>query len=92
MPVPMQTPYGPVDALADWLRANDVEPGDVPMDSSITIERETIDGAWCIRYVALVRNEAGRIYLDGDTGRPAEEERTAILNVDPPENIQVRRI
>ncbi|MGW0914663.1 hypothetical protein ACWD1Z_23340 [Streptomyces sp. NPDC002784] len=84
MPVPIETPFGPMDAVADWLRANDVEPNDVPIEGPITIEEGHI------RYAALLRNEAGRRYVDESTGEAAREERTVQLKIDPPENVQIK--
>ncbi|MGW1796937.1 hypothetical protein ACWCQN_13220 [Streptomyces sp. NPDC001984] len=89
MPVPVETPYGPVTAVADWLRANDIDPNDVPIDGPITIEPLTMGGARCIRYAALLRNERGRHYEDPGTGDVAREERIQPLKVEPPENVQV---
>ncbi|MFG2699544.1 hypothetical protein [Streptomyces sp. NPDC048386] len=90
MAVPYETAYGPLTAVADWLRANGIDPADVPIDASIGIERLTYAGARCIRYTALLRSEEGRPYVDPATGRAAEEERIELLTVDPPENVQVR--
>lgn len=84
MAVPSETAYGPREAVADWLRANDIDPGDVPIDGPIAIDDEQR-----IRYAALLRNEAGHRYVDQATGDAAREERTAPLKVDPPTNVQV---
>ncbi|NUS86012.1 MAG: hypothetical protein HOY75_25635 [Streptomyces sp.] len=84
------TPFGPKEAVADWLRANDIDPGTVPLDGPITLDRLTMGGQRCIRYDALLRNEAGHLYRDPATDGAAREERIAILKVDPPANVQVR--
>lgn len=85
----VETPYGPVAAVADWLRANDIDPNDVPIEGPITIETEASVRGWSIRYVAHLRNEQGRKYVDETTGEVAQEQRTAPLKVAPPENVQV---
>ena len=83
MPVPIETPFGPMDSVVDWLRANDIEPTDVPIEGPITIEQGRI------HYAALLRNEDGHRYVDERTGDAARESRTAELKVQPPENVQV---
>ncbi|MEU6491103.1 hypothetical protein ABZ890_12000 [Streptomyces sp. NPDC046984] len=83
MSVPRDTPYGPVDVVAAWLRANDIDPNDVPIEGPITIEQGRI------HYAALLRNEAGHRHEDRATGRAAREERTAPLVVKPPANMRV---
>ncbi|MEV6614254.1 hypothetical protein AB0N31_10600 [Streptomyces sp. NPDC051051] len=90
MPADYDTPYGPRTAVAEWLCANDVDPNGVPIEGPITIEPLTLGGQRCIRYDALLRNEDGHLYVDPATGEAAREERTAILKVAPPENVQVR--
>ena len=86
MPKPIETPFGPMDAVADWLRANGIEPTDVPINGPIAIDGQ------CIRYTALLRNEDGRHYVDPETGDVACEERTAQLTVEPTANMQVRDV
>ncbi|MFD4569371.1 hypothetical protein ACFWOX_34040 [Streptomyces sp. NPDC058467] len=88
MPVPIETPFGPLAAVADWLRANGIDPDDVPLEGPIAIERDRL-GKWSIRYAALLRNEAGHRYVDPATDDAAREERTTPLKVDPPANVQV---
>jgi hypothetical protein len=83
MDKPVLTPFGPMDAVADWLRANDIDPCDVPIHGPITIGHERI------QYAAHLRNEAGRKYVDETTGDVAQEKRTAPLKVEPPANAQV---
>ena len=78
MPVPIETPYGPVTEVAEWLRANGINPDDVPIEGPITI-----DDGQRIRYAALLRNETGHRYVDPATGEAAREERTAPLKVRP---------
>ena len=89
--VRMETPFGPREAVASWLRANGIDPDDVPIDGPIAIERESTEGPWSIRYAALLRKD-GQRYLDEATGGPAQELRTVPLKIEPPENMQVRRI
>jgi hypothetical protein len=83
MPVPIETPFGPMDAVVDWLRANDIDPNDVPIEGPITIK----DGH--IEYAALLRNEASRHYMDEATGEAARERRTALLKVEPTVSVQI---
>lgn len=80
---PIPTPFGPMDAVADWLRANGIDPCDVPIHGPIAIDQGRI------RYVAYLRNEAGRKYVDETTGDVAQEERATLLKVEPPANVQV---
>ena len=89
MPVLVETPYGPREAVAEWLSANGIDPNDVPIEGPIAIELETVDGSRCIRYAALLRNETGHRYMDSATGDAAREERTEPLKVEPPANVQV---
>lgn len=70
--------------LQEWLRANGIDPGDVPVHEDITIEPLTFDGGRAIRFTALLRNADGCKYLDEATGDAAREERIVPLVVDPP--------
>jgi len=83
MPRLTETPFGPVDAVADWLRANDIDPNDVPIGGPLAVEGGRI------HYAALLRNEAGHRYVNESTGDAAREERTAPLKIKPPANVQV---
>lgn len=78
------------EAVAQWLTANGIDPGDVPLPSRITIERDVLYGQRRIRYTMLLRNEAGSKYIDFSTGDAAMEERTTPLKVEPPTNVLVR--
>ncbi|MGC9538514.1 hypothetical protein [Streptomyces sp. UG1] len=82
------TPYGPREAVADWLRANAVDPNDVPINGPITIERDPLEGR-SIRYASMVRSDDGDILRDPRVDGPKTEERTAPLKVEPPTNVQV---
>ncbi|MFE9687985.1 hypothetical protein [Streptomyces sp. NPDC006285] len=84
-----ETVHGPVHAVAEWLRANGIDPQDVPIDSDITIGTEPFGGARHIRYSALLRNELGHLHHDPATGRAAVEARTALLVVEAPENVKI---
>ncbi|NEA61351.1 hypothetical protein [Streptomyces sp. SID12488] len=86
---PIATPFGPMDAVADWLRANDIDVTVVPIDGPIAIEPDTDGCGRRIRYAAHLRNEQGRKYVDETTGDVAQEERTTPLKIDPPANVQV---
>ncbi|WP_200302225.1 hypothetical protein [Streptomyces adelaidensis] len=70
--------------LRDWLRANGIDPGDVPVHEDITIEPLTLGGDRAIRFTAHLRNADGCKYLDEATGEAAQEERTVPLVVEPP--------
>jgi hypothetical protein len=83
MPIPIETPYGPVEAVADWLRANDIDPNDVPIEGPIAIKGGRIE------YAALLRNKASRHYMDEATHEAAREGRTTLLKVEPPTSVQV---
>lgn len=78
-----ETVYGPVTAVAEWLRANDIDPSDVPFEGPIAIKQGHI------RYAALLRNEDGHRYVDEATGDAAWAQLTAPLRVEPPANVQV---
>lgn len=66
-----------------WLRANYIDPEDVPSEAEITVET-SVDGARLIRYTAYLRNEDGAKYLDESIGEAAQETRTAPVQVEPP--------
>jgi len=83
MPVPVETSYGPREAVAEWLTVNDIDPNDVPIEGPITIDQGHI------HYAVLLRNEDGHRYMDASTGDAAREERTAPLTAEPPANVQV---
>lgn len=70
--------------LRAWLRANGIDPSDVPVYEDIAIEQSTPGGDRTIRFTAYLRNADGRLYLDEVTGEAAREERTVPLVVDPP--------
>ncbi|MFE9764627.1 hypothetical protein ACFYPC_08870 [Streptomyces sp. NPDC005808] len=84
-----ETAYGPIAAVAEWLRANDIDPSDVPIDGSISIEPGAYSGERRIRYSAVLRNAQGYCYRDPATDQAAREERTASLKAEPPANVQV---
>ncbi|GAA2340048.1 hypothetical protein OKJ48_22445 [Streptomyces kunmingensis] len=84
MTTPQETAPGLIRAVAEWLHINGIDPADVPVDSDISIDRKTLSGTRHIRYSALLRNELGHLYHDPITGRPAVEDRTAVLTVAPP--------
>ncbi|MEI5520702.1 hypothetical protein WB388_08815 [Streptomyces brasiliscabiei] len=66
-----------------WLKANGIDPEDVPTNTEITVETGT-DGGRLIRYTVYLRNANGAKYLDEATGEPAQQERTAPAQVEPP--------
>jgi hypothetical protein len=93
MPEPNdETEYGPREAVAEWLAANDIDPRDVPIEGPITIEPNPEGHRRRIRYAALLHDEHGRRYQDPATGDAAREERTAPLKVEPPANVQVSEV
>lgn len=63
--------------LLTWLRANGINPNDVPSDSTLTIGAEA--GQVVIRHTVYIR-DGGRIRAD-DAGVPVQEERTVPLAV-----------
>lgn len=73
---------GRADAIADWVRANGIDPNEVSITHDLTIE-ERPDGAM-IRCTVISKNEHGRPYATAD-GDAAMEERTVPLVVEPPE-------
>ncbi|GHC28989.1 MULTISPECIES: hypothetical protein [Streptomyces rochei group] len=73
---------GQREELCKWLRANRIDPCDVPPDAAITIE--AADSGCLIRYTAHLRNDSGHKYLDTATDTVAQEERTVPLVTDPP--------
>lgn len=85
MAVDYETPYGPRPAVAAWLRASDIDPGDVPIEGPIAI-----DEGQRIHYAALVRNDEGRLTYDPQARGPKVEYRTVQLKIEPPTNVQVR--
>jgi hypothetical protein len=77
-----RTPDG-MRAVQAWLRANGIEPSDVPMDSEMVLEDSTF--GMLIRYEAFRTDEHGRRYVDpDDPDRAATENRTALLQLPPP--------
>lgn len=79
-----ETPYGPRAAVAAWLRANGINPDDVPVEGPITIDEQQI------RYTAMLRNETGHHYVDDSTGEAAREARTAPLATEPPADVRIK--
>lgn len=67
-----------MDAICAWLKANDITPGDVPLDAKVVIEggRLTVD--------VHLRNANGRKYVDPKTGEVASGTRTVQLKQPPP--------
>jgi hypothetical protein len=86
-----ETAHGPREAVADWLAANGIEPGDVPLHSTILIEHDPVEGR-SIHYTAVVRSDEGRIVHDPQTDGPMVVEQTAPLKADPPANVQVSEV
>jgi len=77
-----RTPDG-MRTVQAWLRANGIDPDDVPVDSELVIEDSAFGMA--IRYQAYRLNEDGRRYVDpDDPDRVATENRTALLQLPPP--------
>lgn len=73
---------GRTDAIAEWARANGLDPHEVSVAHDVTIE-DRPDGA-VIRCMVLARNELGNKYATAD-GTVAVEECTVPLVVEPPE-------
>lgn len=73
--------------LLTWLRANGVNPDDIPTDTTTTVEPGSPDGALVIRYEVYVRDDSGHKQLADpadDTKGAAREWRTTPLAVLPP--------
>lgn len=66
-------------AVANWLMANNIEPGDVPIHSTIAIVTAE-NGTQTIRYDAYLRDEHGRLRIAGDE---AVQERRVVQLVSP---------
>ncbi|MEV5163879.1 hypothetical protein AB0K66_04525 [Streptomyces werraensis] len=75
------TPDG-MRAVQAWMRANSIDPDDVPVHSEMVLE----DSAFglLIRYEAYRINEDGHRYVDPDTDQAAVEPRTTLLQLPPP--------
>lgn len=71
--------------LLAWLRANGIDPADVPFNSEIAIEPASRKGAQLIRHTVYLRDETGHKYLAPATGDAAQEERTVPLVIAPPD-------
>lgn len=72
--------------LLTWLRANDIEPNDIPTTSTVSIESTNPRGGQLIRHTAYLRNSAGRHYTEPDADTAAQEERTVLLTVPLPDS------
>lgn len=73
--------------LLTWLRANGVNPDDIPTDTTTTVEPGSPEGPLVIRYEVYLRNEDGHKHLadPADEGKGAAREwRTTPLAVLPP--------
>lgn len=68
--------------LCDWLTANHIRPGEVPIRGDLTID--TVDGQRVIRYEAMLSSADGRLMLDDRGEDVAIERRTMPLLVEPP--------
>ncbi len=71
------------DELLVWLRANGIDPNDVPIDSTIGIA--PTDGGHVVKHTVFLRNDAGRHYEDPATGDIAQEQRATPLTVPLPD-------
>lgn len=74
-----------------WLKANGIDPEDVSAHTEVTVET-TSDGARLVRYSAFLRNEDGAKYVDEATGEPAQWERIAPVQVEPPMHWYVQEV
>ncbi|WP_372352657.1 hypothetical protein [Streptomyces sp. KL116D] len=73
---------GRAEEIQEWVRANNIDPSDVPVDADMTIE-DTPDGR-VIRYAANLRDAEGGRLLADPAGGVQQEERTVPLVVEPP--------
>ncbi|MEV6079672.1 hypothetical protein AB0L80_31855 [Streptomyces sp. NPDC052069] len=74
----------PREEIAAWLTANGITPGDVPLNSHISIGSDS-NGAPVIRYTALLRRD-GHLYLNDEGTGPASEQRETPMLTAPPES------
>ncbi|MEW2426216.1 hypothetical protein AB0911_37695 [Streptomyces nigra] len=88
--MPEEIVYCSVKSVIEWLKANEIDPIDVPADSSLTIDEDPVQGFRIIRYTALLRNELGHIVIDKVTGQPAVCGRSARLLVEPNGDVQIK--
>lgn len=70
-----------MEAICDWLRANDVTPGDVRVTSKVVFEGEsmTLD--------VFKLNESGHKYAEGPDGPAAMTTLTVPVKVPPPDDV-----
>lgn len=69
------------DLVCSWLRANGIDPGDVPAESPIhLVGGQLIVTVW-------TRDAGGGLSLDPSTGRPWSREQVAPLKVAPPDDV-----
>ncbi|WP_228916824.1 hypothetical protein [Streptomyces sp. DH20] len=77
-----RTPDG-MRAVQAWMRANSINPDDVPVHSELAIEDSAF--GMVIRYRALRRTPSGRLFPDpNDPDRLATQGRTTLLQLPPP--------
>lgn len=79
------------EELKQWLRANGIDPADVPLHDEITIELLTFGGDRAIHHTAYLRNADGKKYLDEATDDAAQEARIVPLTTDPPPHWRTRK-
>ncbi|MEV6791286.1 hypothetical protein AB0M87_04635 [Streptomyces sp. NPDC051320] len=70
--------------IQTWLLANGINPDDIPVDATVTIESKDPEGGQIIRHTVCLLKD-GHKYEDPSTpGKLATEERTTLLTVAPP--------
>ncbi|MEW2187685.1 hypothetical protein AB0900_30840 [Streptomyces cellulosae] len=73
-----------LDAIRAWLKANNINPSDVPIRGDLYLEPDP-DGGQRIAYEAFHLDSQGRKHVDERGTGAAIERRTTPLLVDPPD-------
>jgi hypothetical protein len=77
-------------ALCEWLSANGITPGNVPIESTFTIV-ESSEGRRLIHYTKVVRDERTGNIMAGEDGYPVTRDASAPCLVDPPPWLNIPR-
>ncbi|MEV4975579.1 hypothetical protein [Streptomyces scopuliridis] len=77
------------EAVCSWLRANDIDPRNVPEETELRVTTEA-DGQRTIHYTAFVRDQSGNILVDPNDGNEAwRKARTTPCAVESPESLRI---
>ncbi|MGW3383315.1 hypothetical protein ACWDCO_24405 [Streptomyces albogriseolus] len=82
--MPQEWPDGRLDAIRAWLKANNINPSDVPIHGDLYLEPDPAGGQR-IAYEAFHLDSEGRKHVDERGESAAIERRTTPLLVDPPD-------